>query len=311
MRWCSVGGRRDADRVGAGGEGARLGLRGGGRSAGAGRWAPTTAAAGRVAGESGLGAQRRPAGRGAVGATAARRRRRRRCTPTCRACDGCCRRRSVWRRPRPATGCASTRARPTWRASRRPWERRWRASRTRPEAALAGLEAALSFWQGDTYAEFGGEWWAQGEAAPAGGAAPPCPRGAAPDPLGVGSQRGGGERGPGRHGGAPEPGAGLADAGARVVSLRPSAGEAFRTAGEYRARLRDDSGLDPSSEFAALEHDVTIDAPRLEAHPASSSPLYLIISLNPFRPVTLPALAAGWSPSGPATRWRRCLRWTV
>ena len=40
MRWCSVGGRRDTDRVGAGGEGSRLGLRGGGRSAGAGWWAP-------------------------------------------------------------------------------------------------------------------------------------------------------------------------------------------------------------------------------------------------------------------------------
>ena len=35
----------------------------------------------------------------------------------------------------------------------------------RPEAALAGLEEALGFWRGDAFAEFAEEWWAQGEAA--------------------------------------------------------------------------------------------------------------------------------------------------
>ena len=39
--------------------------------------------------------------------------------------------------------------------------------------------------------------------------------------------------------------------------------EALRAAGEYRARLRADSGLDPSSEFANLEHAVAVDAPHL------------------------------------------------
>src|SRR4051794_27299277 len=66
MRWCSLGGRRDAGRVGAGGEGSRLGLRRGGRSAGTGRGAPAGAAAGRAAGESRRGAQRRSPGGGAV-----------------------------------------------------------------------------------------------------------------------------------------------------------------------------------------------------------------------------------------------------
>jgi hypothetical protein len=67
MRWCCGGHRRDVDGVGAGGAGARFCLRRSGRSGGAHRWAAAAAAAGRVAGESGRGGQRRPAGRGAVG----------------------------------------------------------------------------------------------------------------------------------------------------------------------------------------------------------------------------------------------------
>ena len=40
-------------------------------------------------------------------------------------------------------------------------------------------------------------------------------------------------------------------------------GEALRCASQYRAQLRDQSGLDPSSEFTALEHAVAVDAPSL------------------------------------------------
>ena len=41
----------------------------------------------------------------------------------------------------------------------------WPVSRERPEAALAGLDEALSFWRGDAFAEFRDEWWVQGQAA--------------------------------------------------------------------------------------------------------------------------------------------------
>ena len=134
----------------------------------------------------------------------------------------------------------------------------------RPEAALAGLEAALGFWQGD--AVRGVRWGVVGAGGggAAGGAAPACPRGPRRGPPGVGSQRGGGERGPGGHSGPPGPGAGLADAHGWAASLRPPE-RSLRAAGEYRTRLRDESGLDPSSEFAALERDVAIDAPSLRA----------------------------------------------
>jgi DNA-binding SARP family transcriptional activator len=57
----------------------------------------------------------------------------------------------------------------------------------RPEAALAGLEEALSCWQGDAFAEFGGEWWAQGEAARLEELRLQCPRGPRRGPAGVGS----------------------------------------------------------------------------------------------------------------------------
>ena len=53
--------------------------------------------------------------------------------------------------------------------------------------------------------------------------------------------------------------------------------DALRAAGEYRALLRDESGLDPSKDFAALEHAVAVDdRPRTdppgERHPADHEP---------------------------------------
>jgi DNA-binding SARP family transcriptional activator len=132
----------------------------------------------------------------------------------------------------------------------------------RPEAALAGLEEALSCWQGDAFAEFGEEWWAQGEAARLEELRLHAREAHAEALLGLGRSE-------------------AAVSAARVVTAdHPSRERAWRTlvlglhrcgrqrealrvAGEYRARLRDDSGLDPSSEFTVLEHAVAIDAPQL------------------------------------------------
>ena len=48
-------------------------------------------------------------------------------------------------------------------------------------------------------------------------------------------------------------------------------GEALRRAGEYRARLADELGLDPSPEFAALERDVATDARPRHPPPVAST----------------------------------------
>ena len=179
----------------------------------------------------------------------------------------------------------------------------------RPEAALAGLEAALSFWRGDAFAEFGEEWWAQGEAARLEELRLHAREAHAETLLGLGRSE-----------------AAVSEARA-VTAEHPSRERAWRTlvlglhrcgrqrealraAGEYRARLRDDSGLDPSSEFAVLEHDVAIDDPHLRTTSRELEPAELDHQPQPV-PTQSHSLRSRWSPSGAATRWRRCLRGTV
>ena len=130
----------------------------------------------------------------------------------------------------------------------------------RPEAALAGLEAALSLWRGDAFAEFAEEWWAQGEAARLEELRLHAREAHAEALLALGRSE-----------------AAVSEARA-VTADHPNRERAWRTlmvglhrcgrqrdalraAGEYRARLRDESGLDPSNDFAALEHAVAIDEP--------------------------------------------------
>ena len=147
---------------------------------------------------------------------------------------------------------------------------RWRCLADRPEAALAGLEEALgcggatrspsSLGSGGRRGRRRG--WRSFACTPA----RPTPR-----RCWGGAQRGGGERGPGGHGGPSGPGAGVADAGGRLASLWPPA-RRVRAAGEYRARLRDESGLDPSKDFAALEARVAVDGSSAPHPPSATSP---------------------------------------
>jgi DNA-binding SARP family transcriptional activator len=132
----------------------------------------------------------------------------------------------------------------------------------RPEAALAGLDEALGLWHGDAFAEFRDEWWAHGEAARleelrlhAREAHAEAPLTLARDEAAVSEARAVTADHPGR------------ERAWRVLVLglhrcgRQS--EALRAASEYRAHLREDSGLDPSRDFTALEHDILVDAPHL------------------------------------------------
>ena len=130
----------------------------------------------------------------------------------------------------------------------------------RPEAALAGLEAALSCWRGDAFAEFAEEWWAQGEAARLEELRLHAREAHAEALLGLGRSEAA----------VSEARAVTADHPSRerawrilVIGLHRCGRQrdALRAAGEYRARLRDESGLDPSKDFAALEHAVAADDP--------------------------------------------------
>ena len=129
----------------------------------------------------------------------------------------------------------------------------------RPEAALAGLDEALGVWQGDAFAEFRDEWWAQGEAARLEELRLHAREAHAETLLALGHNE-----------------AAVSEARA-ITAAHPSRerawrvvvlglhrcgrqSDALRAASDYRARLRDESGLDPSKDFAALEHDVAVDA---------------------------------------------------
>jgi predicted ATPase/class 3 adenylate cyclase len=150
----------------------------------------------------------------------------------------------------------------------------------RPEAALAGLEAALGCWRGDAFAEFGEEWWAQGEAARLEELRLHAREAHADALLGLGRSEAA----------VSEARAVTADHPSRerawrtlVLGLHRSGRQrdALRAAGEYRARLRDDSGLDPSSEFAVLEHAVAVDDPQLRTTYRQLEPAALDHQLRP------------------------------
>ncbi|MEA3216568.1 MAG: hypothetical protein QOJ19_2724, partial [Acidimicrobiia bacterium] len=134
----------------------------------------------------------------------------------------------------------------------------------RPEAALAGLEDALSCWQGDAFAEFAEEWWAQVEAARLEELRLHAREARAEVLLGVGRSEAA----------VSEARAVTADHPSRERAWRTLVaglhrcgrqGEALRAASEYRAWLRDELGLDPSTDFAALESDVAVDGTHLRA----------------------------------------------
>ena len=109
----------------------------------------------------------------------------------------------------------------------------------RPEAALAGLEAALSFWRGDAFAEFREEWWAQGEAARLEELRLHAREAHAEALLGLG--RGEAAVSEARAVTAGHPGRERAWRTLMVGLHRCGRqNEALRAAGEYRARLRDE-----------------------------------------------------------------------
>jgi predicted ATPase/DNA-binding SARP family transcriptional activator len=141
-----------------------------------------------------------------------------------------------------------------------------------PDVALPLLDAALAEWRGDALAEFADEWWAQAEVARLTELRLHARESRLVALLALGQD---------------ERAAGEADAlvadhpwrerGWRVlVSALHRAGrqgEALRRAGEYRARLGEELGLEPSPEFTALERAVATDAPppaRAPAPPSSS-----------------------------------------
>ena len=139
-----------------------------------------------------------------------------------------------------------------------------------PDVALRLLDTALAEWKGDAFAEFADEWWAQAEAARLTELRLHARESRLVALLALGMD----ERA------ASEADALVADhpwreRGWRVlVSALHRAGrqgEALRRAGEYRARLGEELGLDPSPEFAALERDVATDAAPRHLPPVPST----------------------------------------
>jgi predicted ATPase len=133
------------------------------------------------------------------------------------------------------------------------------------------LEEALSLWRGDAFAEFGGDWWAQGESARLEELRLHAREAHAEALLGLGRSEAA----------VSEARSVTAEHPSRerawrtlVVGLHRCGrqGDALRAAGDYRAWLRDESGLDPSKDFAALEHDVAVDAPHLRNRTITVSP---------------------------------------
>jgi len=128
-----------------------------------------------------------------------------------------------------------------------------------PAAALDGLDRSLAAWRGDAFAEFAGEWWALAEVTRLTELRLHAREARLDALLAMGLD----ERA------ASEAEALTADHPWRerpwrilVTALHRAGrqGEALRRASEYRARLRDELGLDPSAEFVAVERDVATDA---------------------------------------------------
>jgi predicted ATPase len=125
--------------------------------------------------------------------------------------------------------------------------------------ALDALDRSLVLWRGDAFAEFADEWWTLGEATRLTELRLHAREARLDAMLALGLD----ERA------ASEAEALTADHPWRerpwrvlVTALYRAGrqGEALRRASEYRARLREELGLDPSAEFVALERDVATDA---------------------------------------------------
>jgi predicted ATPase len=131
---------------------------------------------------------------------------------------------------------------------------------------LAHLDEALAEWRGDAFAEFGDEWWARGEAARLAELRLQAREARLATLLALGLDE-----------------AAASDAAALTVDHpwreRPwvalllalnrmgRQGEALRAANDYRVRLRDDLGLEPSPEFVRVERDVATGAMDVDVAP--------------------------------------------
>jgi predicted ATPase/DNA-binding SARP family transcriptional activator len=141
-----------------------------------------------------------------------------------------------------------------------------------PAATVTRLDDALAEWQGDALAEFADEWWAQAEATRLGELRLHARETRVTALLALGLD----ERA------ASEAEAITVDHPWREQPWRQMLlalyragrqGDALRRASEYRARLRDGLGLDPSTEFVSLERDVATNAAHLLVVPAPAPPL--------------------------------------
>jgi predicted ATPase/DNA-binding SARP family transcriptional activator len=140
-----------------------------------------------------------------------------------------------------------------------------------PAATVARLDEALAEWRGDALAEFADEWWAQAEATRLGELRLHARETRVTALLALGLD----ERA------ASEAEAITVDHPWReqpwrqmLLALHRAGrqGDALRKASEYRARLRDGLGLDPSTEFVSLERDVATNAAHLRVAPAPAGP---------------------------------------
>lgn len=150
--------------------------------------------------------------------------------------------------------------------------------KTSPQTTLRHLDEALAEWRGEAYAEFADEWWAQAEASRLGELRLHAREARVTALLALRLD----ERA------ASEAEALTVDHPWRETPWRAMLlalyragrqGDALRKASEYRARLRDDLGLEPSAEFVSLEGDLAKDAEDLRLPPPPVDPL---ASLAPF-----------------------------
>jgi predicted ATPase/DNA-binding SARP family transcriptional activator len=154
--------------------------------------------------------------------------------------------------------------------------------RDRPGDALVHLDAALAEWRGEAFAEFAEEPWAQAEVARLGELRLHAreERLAALLALGLDDRTVGEAQAltveqPWRE----QPWRALLTALHRAGRQ----GDALRAASAFRARLRDELGLDPSPEFIELEREIATDAPRrqreMSSVPAVARPAGVTIEL--------------------------------
>ena len=144
-------------------------------------------------------------------------------------------------------------------------------SRNTPRRRSPGWRRRWVSGRATAFAEFAEEWWAQGEAARLKELHLHAREAHAETLLGLGRSEAA----------VSEARAVTADHPSReqawqtlVVGLHRCGRQrdALRAAGEYRARLRDESGLDPSKDFAALEHAIAVDEPSELTRPRNVTP---------------------------------------